>query len=634
MGMNSLRKGATGGLIKFVLFGLMILAVGGMVFMDVGGFFRDGGMAQSDVAKIGSERISIQQFDRMARRALQRVGMTPEQAQKMGYMREMLNGEVRTRLLAHKADSIGISIGIEPVVDKLHGLLAPMVRPGQEPTEVLAQLLQSQGMSEAELMHSISGEMAVGLLGNAIKSGFIETSDNMVNDLATFEKEQRSIEFISFPDKEFKDTKAPDETELKQMYEATKEAYANPELREGQLILVNTKNLKSTIEITDDELREAYDRDIASYSEPETRSVEAALLDTAEKAQKIAAAVKAGKSLKDATKDVTGNTTDYLPPKKFSEKEIDESLKAEVFNAKSGDMIGPVETALGHQVLVLKSINAPKVQSFNEIKAALRKDMEETKLADAQFEFANNLDDALASGTSTDDIKKQFDVEVITLAPMNTLGMDASGKPAFGEFKTIGDRILQNLFELNEGEASAIFEIPDGRMAAIALKSVTPKTYKPFEEVKETMLKQWTDTTRQADNKIATLKILADMDAEKLSMKDIAAKYKKQTQSVAGILRTKAPEAPLNGGSLGSIFEAKEGDIIALDVEGGAAIARVTKVNIEGTYSKEEMEKARPNIVNSLQNESYDIYLEQARKKFGAHINDELLAKVYETKEE
>jgi peptidyl-prolyl cis-trans isomerase D len=476
--------------------------------------------------------------------------------------------------------------------------------------------------------------MAVGLLGDAIKSGFIQASDNMVNDLATFEKEQRSIEFISFPDKDFKNTKAPNEAELKNMYEATKEAYANPELREGQIIIINTKNLKSTIEITEEDLREAYDRDIDSYSEPETRTVEAALLDTLEKAQKIAEAVKTGKSLKDATKEITGNTTDYLPPKKFSEKEIDESIKAEVFNAKAGDMIGPLETALGPQVLVLKNINEPKVQSFENIKADIRQDMEETKLSDAQFDLANNLDDALASGTNADDIKKQFDVEVTTLAPMSTMGTDASGKPAFGKFKDIGDKILQSLFELDEGEASAIFETPDGGMAALILKSITSKTYKPFEEIKDAMLKQWTDTTRQTDNKVATLKILADMNTEKLNMKDIAAKYKKQTQSVAGILRTKAPAAPLNAGSLGSIFEAKEGDIIALDIQGGAAIARITKVNIEGTYSKEEMEKARPNIVNSLQNESYDIYLEQARKRFGAHINDELLAKIYETKQE
>jgi peptidyl-prolyl cis-trans isomerase D len=352
MVMNTLRKGAAGGAIKFVLFGLLILATGGMVFMDVGGFFRNGGLTSSDVVKVGSDKISIQQFDRMARRTLQRVGMTSEQAYQMGYMGEMLGGEVRSRLLARKASESGIAIGTEQVVKKVQDLIAPMVQPGQQQHEVLSQVLQSQGMSESELMHSISREMAVSLLGDAIQAGFSEVSDNMVSDLATYEKEQRSIEFIVFADKDFKGTKAPEEAELQQMYEATKEAYATPELREGQLIIINTANLRSTLEISDEELRDAYDRNIENYSEPETRSIEMTLLDNADKAKKVADAVKAGKSLKDATQEVTGNTTDYLPAQKYTEKDLQEDLKAEAFNAKAGDLVGPVETALGQQVLV------------------------------------------------------------------------------------------------------------------------------------------------------------------------------------------------------------------------------------------------------------------------------------------
>lgn len=56
MVMKAMRQGAAGGVMKFVIFGFLIMAVGGMVFMDIGGFFRSGGVGSSDVAKVGGEK--------------------------------------------------------------------------------------------------------------------------------------------------------------------------------------------------------------------------------------------------------------------------------------------------------------------------------------------------------------------------------------------------------------------------------------------------------------------------------------------------------------------------------------------------------------------------------------------------
>jgi peptidyl-prolyl cis-trans isomerase D len=184
--------------------------------------------------------------------------------------------------------------------------------------------------------------------------------------------------------------------------------------------------------------------------------------------------------------------------------------------------------------LSVKEVIPARTPEFESMKAEIRKDMEETKLADAQFELANSLDDALASGASPDEIKNQFDVEIKNIPAMSFMGMDAAGKSVIGDYKDIGDRLLQSLFELGEGEASAIFDMPDGRMAALVLKSITPKKYKPFEDVKETLLTQWTESTRKADNKLQVLKILGEMNTENQDMKDVAAKYTKQTQSLAG----------------------------------------------------------------------------------------------------
>jgi hypothetical protein len=89
-----------------------------------------------------------------------------------------------------------------------------------------------------------------------------------------------------------------------------------------------------------------------------------------------------------------------------------------------------------------------------------------------------------------------------------------------------------------------------------------------------------------------------------------------------GIIRTKEPPAPLSTASLGSIFEADEGETIALDLQDGAAIARITSINTSNGYTPEELSKARPNIVKSQQNESYDIFIEEARQNYGVSVNE------------
>ena len=109
MVMKSLRDGASGGVTKFILMGFMALAVGGLVLTDVGGFFR-GGVGGSDVARVGDQAISIQQFDSTLRRTLQPIGMSTQDAYQFGYVQQVLSGEIRSALLQQAAKSYGVQV--------------------------------------------------------------------------------------------------------------------------------------------------------------------------------------------------------------------------------------------------------------------------------------------------------------------------------------------------------------------------------------------------------------------------------------------------------------------------------------------------------------------------------------------
>ena len=106
MVMQAMRKGKGAGVVKFIFMSLLVLAAGGLVLSDVGGFFR-GGIGNNDVAAVGDQNIPITSFDMKLRRTLTRIGMSPQQAYQLGYTNQFLNSEIQSMLLQQAAIETG-----------------------------------------------------------------------------------------------------------------------------------------------------------------------------------------------------------------------------------------------------------------------------------------------------------------------------------------------------------------------------------------------------------------------------------------------------------------------------------------------------------------------------------------------
>ena len=135
MVMKALRDGAKGGVSKFILFGFLVLATGGLVLMDVGGFFR-GGVSGSDVARVGDHVIKAQTFDSNLRRTVSRLGMSTQEAYKLGYVGQILSTEVRGLLVAQAASDLGVSIPDSMVAKQVSDLVTPLAKNGESPKNI------------------------------------------------------------------------------------------------------------------------------------------------------------------------------------------------------------------------------------------------------------------------------------------------------------------------------------------------------------------------------------------------------------------------------------------------------------------------------------------------------------------
>ncbi len=625
MVMTALRNGASGGILKFFLMGLLVMATGGLVFMDMGGFFR-GGITSTDVATVGKQTISITDFDRTVRGRLSRLGMTPQQAYELGYTKELLDNEIRTSLMLQKAADEGVRISHEQVAENIGKILAPMAAPGQKKSEVLQQLLLNQGMSEQQLANSIRSEMAVNLLDNAVQSGFIEASKALVYDMARYADETRDIEYVLFKNADYKGIVTPDDAALKTFYESVKEAYATPELRKSVIVLIDAEALKNSIAISDEEIREVYDDNVDQYKVEEMRNIEQAIISDKDKADAIIEKIEAGETLEAAVKAVTGNITDYLPTAAVKKGAVIEAIREDLFAAKKGALIGPVETPLGYQIVKVKAISPAKTLSYEDVKNNIQAELLEARILDAQYATADAVEDYLASGQDVGAITESLDVKTQMMPLTSMYGINEDGQPTFDAFGADAQNLSQSLFELNEGEASSMFEMEDGRLAAVYVSEIQPKAYKAYEDVKDELEKRWIQDQKRLENKAQLEAMIKDGG----DLKAIAGKASLSVENYSKLKRnTENLEAPLTPQLIDAVFAAKPNTNIIVDMTEGAAIVKVTATQMPKEPSEDALKISKSALLQSQQSEAYQLYLNLLNQDYGVRVNDKLLDSVY-----
>ena len=634
MVMKALRDSASHPIMRIGLFGLLLLATGGLALTGGFGFFSGGvgfSMGGNEVAKVGGESISLPAFDRTLRRSLARINIQPKEAYKLGYVTQVLSGEIQSRLMAQAAKDDGIVLSRHLVAQQIEKMIQPMVKDGQKEEDVLKYVLMNQGMSEAELVNAIGRDMSGSLLAGTIQNGFSGLSDDMLKDLYASQNAKLDAQYIVFMDNAVTDIPKPSNDDLKKLYDATKENYAIPETRVLQIIKVKDDNLKKTLQISDAELKKNYDDNKESYAAPASHTVDQSLFDSQEQAQKVYTAGKAGTPMDKAVKDVTGQTVAFLGSIDMDDSKLEDDLKKPIMESKQGQIIGPIKTALGWEVLAVKKISTASVKPFDSVKEDIRKDLMATKLSDAEYALANQVDDLLASGAKLDDVAKQVDVTITEVGPIIQYGQGADGKDAMKIFDKNAPPLLASAFKLQQDETSPVSQMPDGSFMAVHVKKLNAKTYKPFDDVKDQLSKDWVKDQAQMQNKTRVAGYLEDIKNGKKTLKDIAQAHNIAIQNINSIGRTEEPPKPLTKIAVTNLFATTPGQAIFIEADGGAGIAIPNAIKPPQTINENDkaFQQFKDSYIKILRNEAMAIYLDAKNKRYHAVVNEGLLDKTY-----
>lgn len=619
--LRSMRDGAKSGLLKYFLVGILVMAAGGLVLTDVGGFFRGGGVSNNLVAKGDGIKISISEFDRNVRRILARQGMGPQEAYQMGIINQILNSEIQIRLMTKEAQNLGINVSDATVTKHISKLAEPLATEGVSKKEALKQILRSQGISEGEFIKAIRQEMGNTLFKNAVLSGATSISREEASDLYLFRNEKRNFSGFILSDKNAKIIQEPTEENLQKFYNATKSDYATPETRSITVATLKQEMLVDRVEISNDELRDIYADTVDAFKEPEKRQLQQAILSTQTDAQDVFAKVEKGKALKSAVKDVTGKTAGYIGQNDFKQDGLLEEVAGPVFEAKEGAVIGPIQTALGWHVMKLNKIIKPQTVSFEEAKEEIREGLLQERLMEDLVDAANMMDDRLAGGDDLESIVKELNLTTESFADFNQAGTSMKGKDLFSAYQGDRAQILEAAFDYTEGEASPVMELADGRFVTVRVDSVKPLEYAPFEEVKAKLKTKWLNEQKKLANKARAAEALAKLK-EGASLKDVAKEYGASVKNFNNLKRGEVPKAPITFSAAQRIFFTEESVPLNLQIENAYLIGAVSDIKLPDTKNaNKDIDKIIENAKEVMPEEILSRYIGSLSDRYDVRLS-------------
>jgi peptidyl-prolyl cis-trans isomerase D len=415
----------------------------------------------------------------------------------------------------------------------------------------------------------------------------------------------------------------PDEAAVKAYYESNLAEFKVPERVRAEYLVLSAEELGRSEQPSEAELKEAYDRLASQLGVAEQRRASHILVKTKEEADKVAAeARKDPKRFAELAKkhsldtgsaenggDLGMNARGALAGK---------SLEDAVFQLKSGEIGGPVQSDFGYHVLWLTGIQAGKVTSFDEAKKDLAAEIGKQKGAKKFVEAADAFNNLVYE--QSDSLKPAAERYKLKIATSGWFARQASNEQGV----LAHPKLIAALFSpdsIQQRRNTDAVEVAPGVLVAARVAEHQPEAQRPLADVRAEVERR-----------------LVQREAAALAQKEGAEKLALLAKGGDAGLKWGAPKLvsrrDLQGLPAAAVRKVMLADVSKLPAHAGLesgdrgyAIYRVTKVVAgefkAGPQSAEELS----GIDRQAGGEQLDAYVASLRARAKVEINRSGLAK-------
>jgi len=482
-----------------VLIGLLVLAFALWGINDV---FTAG--IKDAAVTVGKEKITLREFklrfddELQAQNRQNGTAFTTEQAYNQGLHNQVL-GQMQTELVIAK-DAADLGIGAD------HELARNLIRNNpafqNEVTQKFSKELYESRVRrigktteqyEADLFRDIRRMQTV----PAIIGGLSAPSD-FATQKYNFATEQRKASLLTINKDAVPVPDAPDDETLKAFVDRNAAKYTAPEYRQVLVLRLENADFAKDLTVTDEEIKTEFDRRVAigQLGSNESRSFAQIDVDNEPAALKIVERLQRG----DDPEDVTAGMglpapeiyTDVLPDAVLIPEASDAAFATDVNEAKA------VEGGLGGWHVVLVTAITPAVTPvMDDVREEISEAVLNNKAADAVYQLSKTIDDGLLENRTLEELSEAVNFPYASYDYIDRSGTTRDGikMSGFGAIPGLAadDDLLREIFVSDIQYETDIIRTKTDGFATIKVVDVIDSQLRPFDEIKEQALSDWTD---------------------------------------------------------------------------------------------------------------------------------------------
>ena len=592
-----------------------------MLIAGLGGFgVTNFGRSVTAIGSVGTQEIDVNTYARAFRNQVNAVSrqfgtqLTVEQARMFGIDQQVLSALVSNAALDNEAQRIGVSVGDLAVAKSIASDNNFQDVTGKFSADTYRQTLQQAGMTVKEYETGTRDDLARSVLQAAVVGGIVVPT-SLSDTLYTYAGEKRSFTLLPLSEATLPTPlPTPTDADLKAYYDANIADFTRAEAKRITYVALQPEDLAAAMPVDEAAVQALYDSRKAEYVVPEKRLVERLVYPTEAEAASAKARLDAGASFETLVKDRGLALTD-IDMGDVTKSELGQAGDA-IFALTGPDVVGPLPSDLGPAIFRMNAILPAQETTLAQAHDDLAKEVQTAAAVKAIADKTTAIDDALAGGSSLEDLVKTEGMVLHTTDYV--AGADDNDPIA-------ADRAFAKAADAaKSGDYPEAVMLTDGGIMALRVDSTVPPTPVPFDKAQDKVAAAF-----QAD-------ALAKALTAQAQAADAAIKAGATLESqgkVTAIADTTRDGTPLGTTPdvMKTAFSMTAGEVSVVDLPGFTGLIRldsVTPVDLTSDEAKAARDKLATQTQQSVAQDVYQLYTTAMTTQGGLQIDQTVLNSV------
>jgi peptidyl-prolyl cis-trans isomerase D len=496
--LEALRR-STGGWVAKIFIGLLVVSFAVWGVADIFSGYRS-----QALLTVGDTEISVEDYrfalQREMQEASRQLGRTIsfDQARALGLDGRVLGSMAAEATLNNDARDKGLGISDEAIARAITEDPAFQDSFGNFSRIYFEQILRANSLTEAgyvarQRQLQLRQQIARAL---ALSAGPPEA---LVEAAHHYTEERRAIAYVILTARGIDRIAAPDQAVLTDFFDANKNRFRAPELRDIEIITVTPAELAAKILVPEEDITATYELHRDSYAGAERREVQQIVFPTMAEAQEAADKIAAGTDFLDIAKQRGLSEMDVSLGLVEKSAIVDPAVRDTAFSLEAGKVGAPVTGRLGTTLVRAVKIEPAKERPLAEIRDQIRRELAQKKASENALDLFGSVEDERATGAPLREIAELLDLPYRRIETIDARGRDASAAPVAD--LPAARELVQTAFETDPGVELDALQTDGGGFVWLNVVDVTAERDRRLDEVRDEVEKAW--RAEEVQNRLA-----------------------------------------------------------------------------------------------------------------------------------